>query len=119
MQGKFGRWFVWETMVTGRAGQEKAALPHVLQSGLPFLRIFSGRSSPFGNEVAINNPFSGGFISNAHYWHKGIPWIQIEINRSLYEPDGTSSLPAHEIQDRSIRLREKIWNVLTSFWKQV
>jgi formiminoglutamase len=72
-----------------------------------------------GSEVAINNPFSGGFISNAHYWHKGIPWIQIEINRSLYEPDVTSSHPDHEIKDRSIRLREKIWNVLTSFWKQV
>ena len=43
----------------------------------------------FDKEVAINNPFSGGFISNAHFWHKGIPWIQIEINRSLYEPDGS------------------------------
>ncbi len=72
-----------------------------------------------GNEVAINNPFSGGFISNAHYWHKGIPWIQIEINRSLYEPDGTCSHPDQQIQDRSIRLREMIWNVLTAFWKQV
>jgi N-formylglutamate amidohydrolase len=72
-----------------------------------------------GSEIAINNPFSGGFISNAHYWHKGIPWIQIEINRSLYEPDGTSAHSDHEILDRSIRLREKIWNVLTCFWNQV
>jgi formiminoglutamase len=74
---------------------------------------------PAGSEVAINNPFSGGFISNAHYWHKGIPWIQIEVNRSLYEPDEPPAHPDHEIQDRSIRLREKIWNVLTSFWNRV
>ena len=44
----------------------------------------------FDREVAINNPFSGGFITNAHFWHKGIPWIQIEINRSLYEDEGSS-----------------------------
>ncbi len=72
-----------------------------------------------GKEVAINNPFSGGFISNAHYWHKGVPWIQIEINRSLYEPGESSSGSDEEIPDRDIWLREKIWNVLTSFWKQV
>jgi formiminoglutamase len=71
------------------------------------------------SEVAINYPFSGGFISNAHYWHKGIPWIQIEINRSLYEPAGFSGHPDHEIHNRSLALREKIWNVLTSFWNRV
>jgi len=70
-------------------------------------------------EVAINNPFSGGFISNAHYWHKGVPWIQIEINRSLYEPDGLSDLTQKEVQDRILRLKEKIWNVLTYFWDSV
>jgi formiminoglutamase len=72
-----------------------------------------------GKEVAINNPFSGGFISNAHYWHKGVPWIQIEINRSLYEPGESSAGFDQEIPDRSIWLREKIWNVLTSFWRQI
>ena len=72
-----------------------------------------------GKEVAINNPFSGGFISNAHYWHKGIPWIQIEINRLLYEPDKLYSRTEPEIQDRSIWLREKIWNVLASFWNKI
>jgi formiminoglutamase len=73
----------------------------------------------FDREVAINNPFSGGFISNAHFWHKGIPWIQIEINRSLYEPDGSSVHPPTESDDQVIRLREKIWNVLTTFWNRV
>ncbi len=43
----------------------------------------------FGREVVLNDPFRGGFISNAHYWHKGIPWIQIEINRALYESENS------------------------------
>ena len=70
-------------------------------------------------EVAINNPFSGGFIANAHFWHKGIPWIQIEINRSLYEPDSSSFHAPTETDDQVIRLREQIWNVLTIFWNRV
>jgi len=69
----------------------------------------------FDREVAINNPFSGGFITNAHFWHKGIPWIQIEINRSLYEDEGSSGQASPEMHDRVIRLREKIWRVLTTF----
>ena len=73
----------------------------------------------FDREVAINNPFSGGFISNAHFWHKGIPWIQVEINRSLYERDRSSVHTQKEIDDRIIRLHEKIWNVLTTFWNRV
>jgi formiminoglutamase len=69
-----------------------------------------------GKEVAINTPFSGGFISNAHYWHKGIPWIQIEINRSLYEPDPSSGSPEEDYYERAAGLGEKIWTVLTTFW---
>ena len=70
-------------------------------------------------EVAINNPFSGGFIANAHFWHKGIPWIQIEINRSLYEPDGSSTQTSKETEDQVLLLRERIWHVLTTFWNRV
>ncbi|HSQ92716.1 MAG TPA: N-formylglutamate amidohydrolase [Methanoregula sp.] len=71
-----------------------------------------------GSEVAVNNPFSGGFISNAHYWHKGIPWIQIEVNRALYEPADSALHPQDNVQDRVLRLREKIWKVLTLFWER-
>lgn len=68
-------------------------------------------------EVAINNPFSGGFISNAHYWRKGIPWIQIEVSRSLYEdPD----LPGRTRGDPAslIALKKKLWNVFAAFGDQ-
>jgi N-formylglutamate deformylase len=80
--------------------------------------VFQERFPP-GTEVAINNPFSGGFISNAHYWHKGIPWIQIEINRALYEPSLPSSGTENDAHDRAILLKEKIWKVLTGFWDHV
>ncbi|MDD1700342.1 MAG: N-formylglutamate amidohydrolase [Methanoregula sp.] len=73
----------------------------------------------FNNEVAINDPFSGGFISNAHFWHKGVPWIQIEINRALYESEEISAHPDKDTHDRAILLKEKIWNVLTGFWNGV
>jgi formiminoglutamase len=72
----------------------------------------------FDKEVAINNPFSGGFISNAHYWHKGIPWIQIELNRALYEPDASRASSQKKTDDRLLWLKEKVWTVLTTFWNR-
>ena len=68
-------------------------------------------------EVAINNPFSGGFITNAHYWRKGIPWVQIELNRSLYEADDAKD-PYHRRPDpaRIRSLRENVWTALALFW---
>jgi formiminoglutamase len=80
--------------------------------------VFSNEFS-LDKEVAINNPFSGGFISNAHYWHKGVPWIQIEINRALYEPVSSAVRQGVEMDQRAIELREKIWKVLTVFWDRV
>jgi N-formylglutamate deformylase len=80
--------------------------------------VFSEEFS-LDKEVAINNPFSGGFISNAHYWHKGVPWIQVEINRALYEPVSSSYRKGEKTDQRAIELREKIWKVLTVFWDRV
>ena len=36
------------------------------------------------NRVALNTPFLGGYISQAHSRSRGIPWIQVELNRNLY-----------------------------------
>jgi formiminoglutamase len=74
---------------------------------------------PHDGDVGINNPFSGGFISNAHFWRKGIPWIQIEINRLLYEPEHVSGHAAGETTERLEALRETIRGVLTGFWDTV
>jgi formiminoglutamase len=66
--------------------------------------------------VAINTPFSGGFISNAHYWRKGIPWLQIEVNRTLYERYNTPIRQPDVIQEQIPVLQSRIWPVLTRFW---
>ncbi len=74
--------------------------------------------SGFGlkREVAINNPFSGGFIMNAHFWRKGIPWVQIEISRSLYDADRQPGPGTARSEIRMKELRVKIQNTLTGFW---
>jgi N-formylglutamate deformylase len=68
--------------------------------------------------VALNDPFPGGFIVNSHFWHKGIPWIQIEVNRSLYESDGAPE--SHNRRERIgiPELSERIWQVLDTFWQE-
>jgi N-formylglutamate deformylase len=65
--------------------------------------------------VAINDPFSGGFIANAHYWHKGIPWIQIEVNRLLYEERNHTETDQEGLYFPITELREKIGSVLEKF----
>jgi len=70
-------------------------------------------------DVAINTPFSGGFISNAHYWRKGIPWIQIEINRALYESEDTRAPQSPVIGGDIHELRRRIWRILARFWDEI
>jgi N-formylglutamate deformylase len=70
-----------------------------------------------GDEVVINDPFSGGFITNAHFWHTGIPFVQIEVNRSLYEPEVDPSSKDHT--EASVVLRDMIWRSLVQFWDNV
>ena len=70
-------------------------------------------------EVAINTPFSGGFISNAHFWRKGVPWIQIEINRALYEQVSDVAGEPVIINNRIPVLHRTIWRTLTRVWDEV
>ena len=70
-------------------------------------------------EVAINTPFSGGFISNAHYWRKGIPWIQIEINRELYESGIFNARQSSVTEERIPDLRLRIRRILSRFWEDL
>lgn len=67
-----------------------------------------------GGEVAINRPFPGGFTPMAHYWHRGVPWIAIELNRGLYEEDG-GAIDAGAVGD----LRDLCWDAIAAFWDEV
>ena len=77
------------------------------------------REFPGPGNVAINTPFSGGFISNAHYWRKGIPWIQIEINRALYESESIHSSRLSVTKSQIPELQDRIRVILARFWEGI
>lgn len=59
--------------------------------------------------VALNDPFVGGFTIRSHYRQKRIPWVQVEINRGVYEnPPGNLA-----------ELRERIRRVLAQFCREM
>ena len=63
-------------------------------------------------DVTLNRPFKGGYITRRHGRHP-LPWIQVEMNRSLYltdpwfDPDRRRGDP-----ERLRELRERFWNAL-------
>lgn len=80
--------------------------PQVIRMLAEFFR------AEFGNEgeITINKPFLGGYNSKLHSKTNKIPWIQIEMNRSLY-------LTEQNINDRSLEVpQEKIKELNTRIW---
>ena len=74
-------------------------------------RAFAGEG-----EVAMNDPFAGGYISRYHYEHSGIPWIQIEINRKLYLNEMYFDSERLKIDQRIIQeLRGRIFDAIVRF----
>lgn len=70
-------------------------------------------------EVVINNPFLGGFNSQFHYRRKGIPWIQIEINRKLYLAEPYFDAQKLRVNDERVQeLRKKIFCAIVQFWTE-
>jgi N-formylglutamate deformylase len=71
-------------------------------------------------EVRMNDPFPGGFIARSHYRQKRVPWIQVEINRNLYEPEEYPDAERCEIDERRVLgLRARIVSVLDEFWIEI
>ncbi len=62
--------------------------------------------------VAMNTPFKGGYITGYFGMKKGVPWIQLEVNRSLYLPPKgyITSTPQGESRKRVQILSERIFN---------
>ena len=76
-----------------------------------FRSVFTGEG-----EVAINDPFAGGYISRYHYEHSGIPWIQIEINRKLYLNETYFDPKRLRVDQRIIQeLRNRISDAIIRF----
>ncbi len=66
--------------------------------------------------VTLNTPFAGGYITHFHGNAGDIPWLQLEINRSLYLPDveKISIIPDQFVRARLKEIRDKLYNALQS-----
>ncbi len=71
-------------------------------------------------EVAINDPYPGGFIIRSHYRRSRVPWIQVEISRSLYEefPEGQEAETTGDPR-RHEALRTRIFEAFAAFWENI
>ncbi len=68
------------------------------------------------NEIAINKPFAGGFITRT-YGMNPIPWIQIEMNRKLYLNKPWFDSETRHIQSGRLQeLRDSFLDALTRFF---
>ena len=79
---------------------------------LGFINVFELNES----DVTINKPFAGGFITRS-YGNNPMPWVQVEMNRSLYlrEPYfDSASLQISE--ERLIELNNKFASVLKNIF---
>ncbi|MDD1654421.1 MAG: N-formylglutamate amidohydrolase [Methanomicrobiales archaeon] len=74
------------------------------------------REFPDPGAVRLNDPFAGGFVSLMHFWRRGTPWIQIEVNRALYGAAVPGGAPAPG-SPRLRELRDLIEGVLLGFWE--
>jgi len=75
-------------------------------------RIADAFGCPAG-EVALNRPFKGGYITRRHGL-RPLPWIQIEMNRSLYLAEPWFDPARRRVDPERLReLRERFRNALS------
>jgi N-formylglutamate deformylase len=78
-----------------------------------FRQVFDGNGD---DGVALNTPFLGGYISQAHARSSGIPWIQVELNRNLYLTEHYFDPQSLEVSVRRLEeLRAMVLTVLERF----
>jgi N-formylglutamate deformylase len=79
---------------------------------LSFVEIFNLDEK----QVAINEPFAGGFITR-NYGNNPLPWIQVEMNRSFYLAApffNSDNLTVNE--KRLAELKDKFYQTLQNFF---
>ena len=70
-------------------------------------------------QVLMNDPFRGGFITVAHHRRTRTPWLQIEINRGLYETEEYIDSETHLVDEARIAdIRRRIFSAITGFWDE-
>ncbi|MFC1746463.1 N-formylglutamate amidohydrolase [Candidatus Riflebacteria bacterium] len=63
------------------------------------------------NDISINEPFRGGYISRT-YGQNPLPWIQVELNRDLY-------LNSEWFKENTMRINPQILDRIRSLFKKV
>lgn len=101
--------------VTGESnGEPVTAPPELIQKLKDILENkFRGFEGTQGHTslVSINTPFRGGYITRYHGTRGTIPWIQLEINRSLYLKNAAN--PASVLpEETDLRHLTKIRDIL-------
>lgn len=76
------------------------------------VEIFCGVFRLPPDQVTINHPFRGGFITRSHGGHP-LPWIQVEINRRLYLRPGSGEEPGDPDPQRIRELNRGFQKILT------
>jgi len=68
--------------------------------------------------VTLNTPFSGGYITYHHGNQSAIPWLQLEINRSLYLPksEKISFIPNEHDRVRLKEIRSKLYSAFQTLF---
>jgi N-formylglutamate deformylase len=67
-------------------------------------------------EVALNRPFSGGYITRRH-GRRPLPWIQVEMNRALYLAEPWFDPAARRVDGaRLSELRARFLQAVRSLW---
>lgn len=80
-----------------------------------FMEVFGFQ----GNEVTINDPFKGGFITR-NYGNKPLPWIQIEMNRKLYLSEAYFNDDSLQMKGTRLKeLNDRFRKVLRHFAEQL
>jgi N-formylglutamate deformylase len=87
-------------VVTLGNNHEKACdFPTTQKLARSFMEVFGLQE----NDVTINEPFAGGYITRK-YGNNPIPWIQIEMNRCLYLDERWSNHSEMEINKNRLRV---------------
>jgi N-formylglutamate deformylase len=100
------------------SGEGTSAPPELMRTLCDaFEEVFADLRDPTGKRafVTINEPFRGGYITRRHGLGTPLPWVQLELNRSLYmdQDPPISDTPPAPAQMRLDDLRARVLRALT------
>lgn len=102
--------------ISNRGGKAGEFLKEPLSAPTELLRSFKeSLEKEFGKgSVRLNDPFTGGYITRYFGMKKNVPWIQLEVNRTLYLPSKgpITPSPGEEHREKAKELNRKIFKAI-------